>query len=94
LLPVTIRIVFSDGTSRREYWNPRDQTNDRWKTFTYLTEAKVTSAEVDPDHTVLLDINYFNNSRTVEGNPVPARKLTNLWMSAMQFGSQIAGWLV
>lgn len=94
LLPVTIRIVFSDGTSRREYWDPRAQSNDRWKTFTYVTEAKVESAEVDPDHTMLLDTNYFNNSRTVEANPVPARKLTNLWMSAMQFGSQIAGWLV
>ncbi len=96
LLPVTIRVAFSDGSSRREYWNPREGGggNDRWKTFTYVTEATVVSAEIDPDHTVLLDINQFNNSRSVKANPVPARKLTNLWMSAMQFGSQIAGWLV
>jgi Peptidase family M1 domain len=97
ILPVTIQVVFSDGKSVIEYWNPREHGadgNDRWKTFTYIREAKVVSAEIDPDHTVLLDTNRFNNSRTVDANPVPARKLTNLWMTAMQFGSQIAGWLV
>jgi hypothetical protein len=97
ILPITIRVVFSDGKSLREYWNPREHgadSNDRWKTFTYIREATVVSAEIDPDHTVLLDINRFDNSRTVEANPVPARKLTNLWMTAMQFGAQIAGWLV
>jgi hypothetical protein len=97
MLPVTIQVVFSDGKSLREYWNPREHGadgNDRWKTFTYIREATVVSAEIDPGHTVLLDNNRFNNSRTVAANPIPARKLTNLWMTAMQFGSQIAGWLV
>ena len=97
VLPVTIRVAFSDGSSVREYWNPREHGangNDRWRTFTYVREATVVSAEVDPDHTMLLDVNRFNNSRTVQANPVPALKLTNLWLSAMQFASQVAGWLV
>ena len=90
ILPVTLEIVFSDGTRKREYWDG----NDRWHTFTYTTTAKITSAELDPDHTVLLDVDRFNNSHTHAANPVPARKLTTLWTSFLQLSSQLAGWFV
>ena len=90
LLPVTVEIVFSDGTRRREQWDG----NDRWITYTYLTTARIVSAEIDPDHTVLLDVSRFNNSRTEAANPVPARKIANLWMSFQQLGGQLLGWLV
>jgi hypothetical protein len=97
LWPVAVRVVFSDGSSVKEFWNPRDRgadSNDRWKTFTYVRRARVVSAEVDPDHTMTLDVDEFNNSRTEKTDPVPGRKLAGLWMSAMQFVSQMAGWLV
>jgi hypothetical protein len=94
LLPVTVEIVFSDGTRRREHWDPAAGDNHRWITYTYLTTARVVSAEIDPDHTVLLDVSRFNNSRTEAGNPVPARKIANLWMSLQQLGGQMLGWLV
>jgi hypothetical protein len=101
LLPVTLEVRFSDGTHLREYWDPADvastggvQGNDRWKTFTYVTSATVVSAEIDPDHTNLLDVSRFNNSRTAVGNPVPARKVTNLWLSLQQLSAQLAGWFV
>ncbi len=97
LLPVVLEVTFDDGSKVRERWDPSDPANggnDRWKTFTYVRGQKIVSAEVDPDHTVLLDVNQFNNSRTVDAHPVPARKLTSLWMSMMQLGSQLAGWFV
>jgi hypothetical protein len=90
ILPVTLEVVFSDGTRKREQWDGQD----RWHTFTYTTAATIVSAEVDPDHTVTLDVSRFNNSRTTTPNPVPARKLTNLWMSWLQLSSQLAGWFV
>ena len=90
ILPVTLEVVFSDGTRHREYWDGAD----RWHTWTYATTATIVSAELDPDHTVLLDVNRFNNGRTVAANPIPARKLTNLWMSCLQLSSQLAGWFV
>jgi hypothetical protein len=90
LLPVTLQVVFSDGSRLREYWDG----NDRWKTYIYLREARIVSAEVDPDHNVLLDVSPFNNSRTAAANPVPARKLTNLWTGWLQLSSQLAGWFV
>jgi hypothetical protein len=54
----------------------------------------VVSAEVDPDHTVLLDVDRFNDSYVVKPNGVPARKLTNLWVSSLQAMEQFAGWLI
>ncbi len=89
-LPVTVEIVFSDGSRRRETWDGQD----RWRTYTYLTTATVVSAEVDPDHILPLDVDRLNNSRTARANPLPARKLTTLWLSALQLSSQLAGWLV
>jgi len=97
LLPVTLEVVFSDGSRLRDSWDPASPANngnDRWHTFTYLRDASIVSAEIDPDHTVMLDVSQFNNSRTVKANPVPARKLTNIWMSWLQLSSQLAGWFV
>ena len=94
MLPVILEVVFSDGTRVREHWDPASTPNDRWKTFIYLRDAKIVSAEIDPDHTVQLDASRFNNSRTIAANPVPARKLTNLWTSWLQLASQLAGWFV
>ena len=94
VMPVTVEVVFSDGSRRRELWAPAAGENDRWKTWTYVTGAKVVSAEVDPDHALLLDADRFNNSRTEDARPEPARKLTTLWMAAMQLGAQLVGWLV
>ena len=97
MLPVTLEVTFSDGTKLREHWDPGDtanENNDRWKTYTYQRTARIVSAELDPDHTVILDVNRFNNSRTVAVNPIPARKITNLWATWLQLSSQLVGWFV
>ena len=93
-LPVNLEVVFANGERVRERWDPALGENDRWHTFTYARQSEIVSAEIDPDHIVPLDANRFNDSITVKGNGVPARKLTNLWMSTMQLVSQVAGWLV
>jgi hypothetical protein len=90
ILPVTAEIVFDDGTRIRERWNGVD----RWTRFTYTRNARIVSAEIDPDHTVLLDKNFFNNSYTTRSNPLPARKLTNLWLSFNQLVAQLVAWIV
>jgi hypothetical protein len=98
VLPVTLEVTFDDGSKVRELWVPPggegvDQ-NSRWKTFVYVKNARVVSAEVDPDHTVMLDVDHFNDSYTTKANGVPARKLTNLWMSSLQGLEQMVGWIV
>jgi hypothetical protein len=90
ILPVTAEIVFDDGTRVREHWNGVD----RWTKFTYTRSARIISAEIDPDHIVPLDANLFNNSYTVNQNQVPARKLSNLWLSFNQLVAQLVAWIV
>jgi hypothetical protein len=88
--PVTAEIVFDDGARVREQWDGVD----RWTKFTYTRNAKIVSAEVDPEHTILLDSNLFNNSITTYSNPTPARKLANLWLSFNQLLAQLLAWIV
>ncbi len=90
LLPVTVEIIFEDGSRVREHWDGKD----RWTRFAYTRKSKIRSAEIDPDHTVLLDRDLFNNSYTTETNSLPARKITNLWLTVQQLLFQLATWLV
>ena len=98
ILPVTMEVIFADGTRRREQWAPDPAdvaANTRWHTWTYIgRNGKIVSAEVDPDHLLAMDLNRFNNSRTLAANPIPALKITNAWLTVTQFAEQIAGWLV
>jgi hypothetical protein len=98
VLPVTVQVTFDDGSKVRELWVPPSgegvNDNSRWKTFVYVKDAKVVSAEVDPDHKVLLDVNHFNDSYVAKANGVPARKVTNLWLTSLEAMEQFAGWLV
>ena len=63
-MPVAVEIKFDDGETVREHWDGQS----RWTRFGYLKKAKVVSAEIDPDHTVQLDRNKFNNSFVVKAN--------------------------
>ena len=94
ILPVTAEIVFDDGTRLREHWDGGLSDGARWTKLTYTRNAKVISAEIDPDHTILLDRDLFNNSITTKPTGVPARKLTNIYLSAVQLLSQLFAWIV
>jgi hypothetical protein len=63
--------------------------------YSYQKKAKLKSVEVDPDHKIQFDRNEFNNSKTMEANGAPARKLANYWTCIGQFFAQfLAWWLV
>jgi hypothetical protein len=87
-MPVELEIVFDNGEKVREQWDGQS----RWTRFGYQKKAKVVSAEIDPDHKVLIDRNDFNNSHTVEANGKPKRKISNYWLFVTQLVSQAAGW--
>jgi hypothetical protein len=90
ILPVTAEIIFDDGTRLREHWDGVD----RWTKFSYTRNAKILSVEIDPDHIVLLDKNFFNNSYVTTPNNIPARKLSNIWLSLQQLLAQLSSWIV
>jgi hypothetical protein len=71
VFPVTVEIKFDDGETIRETWDGKDH----WRRWRYTRQAELVSATVDPDFLIPLDINYTNNSRTVEPQGVGIAKL-------------------
>lgn len=58
---LSLRVTFADGSSRVDTWDGRERS----RTFRYRSRAAGTSAEIDPGHIVVLDINRTNNSRAL-----------------------------
>jgi hypothetical protein len=64
-----------------ERWDGRD----RWKLFTYERGSEGVSAHVDPARTLLLDVNYTNNSRTTSPKAAAAATRWSLaWLIWLQ----------
>jgi hypothetical protein len=89
IMPVEVRITFDNGEQALEQWDGRD----RWVRFSYEKKAKVVSAELDPQHTVRLDKDFFNNSKTEEADRRATFKLSTYWQFAVQFMAQLLAWL-
>ncbi len=68
--PQELLVVFEDGHEILEKWDGRD----RWKRFVYQRSSKLRSARIDPESRILLDIDFFNNSRVLKPNSAPPLK--------------------
>ncbi len=88
VMPVEVEVRFSNGEKIREHWDGVT----RWTKFTYEKKAKVESAELDPDHTIQIDRDDFNNSYTAEPHGKAARKLTNYWLFMTEWLGQALAW--
>ena len=89
LFPVDVVVKFDDGSSATEHWDGQD----RWTRFQFDRQAKVASAEIDPQNQVTMDRDLFNNSYTVEGDPRATHKMRNLFVFASEWLSQLLAWL-
>ena len=88
VMPVVVQINFDNGETVREHWDGQS----RWTRFAYRKNAKVVSAEIDPDHTIYIDRNNLNNSHLVEPSLKPAFKVTNYWLFIAQWTAQALAW--
>jgi hypothetical protein len=88
VMPIDIEVRFDNGEKVREHWDGQA----RWTRLGYLKNAKVVSAEIDPDHTINFDRNNFNNSSRTEGSGKSTFKLSNYWMFVTQLVSQAMAW--
>lgn len=75
VFPVDVVTTFEDGSRSLERWDGRD----RWRLFRYRTASKAKQTVVDPDRVLLLDLNYTNNSRTLQPR---AGEASRKWMLA------------
>ncbi len=89
VMPVQLEVKFDNGEVVHETWDGKD----RWHRFNWEKNAKLVSAELDYKHQVMLDKDQFNNSYVVEANPQATRKITNYWLIAVQWFSQMLAWL-
>ena len=60
--PVDVVTTFENGERTRETWNGQEQR----AIYVYEKPVRGTTAQVEPDHVLLLDVAYTNNSRTLE----------------------------
>jgi hypothetical protein len=81
IFPVDVAVTFRNGERIVEHW----KGDDRWKLYTYTRAAQALSAAVDPDRVLLLDVNYTNNSTTLEPRgEAAATKWSMKWMIWLQ----------
>jgi hypothetical protein len=81
IFPVDVLSVFEDGSEAREKWDGKD----RWRLIVYERPVKLKFAAVDPEHVLVLDTNYTNNSRLVKpAATVPVLKWSSRWMIWLQ----------
>ncbi|HEX2163743.1 MAG TPA: M1 family metallopeptidase [Thermoanaerobaculia bacterium] len=78
-LPVHTDLVFADGQRARLRWDGRE----RWVRFR-VVGPKLLWAEVDPDETMILDVDRLNNSLRVE----PDRRASRRWGQRLRFWIQ------
>ena len=83
IFPVDVLVTFRDGERVTEHWDGKD----RWKLYTYDRRAQALSAQADPARVLLLDVDYTNNSKTLEPQGGRAATKWSLkWMVWLQDG--------
>lgn len=81
VFPVDVLVTFDNGEQVRERWDGVD----RWKAYYYDRESVAKTAQIDPDHVLLLDVNYTNNSVTTTPKAKEAATKWSLkWMVWVQ----------
>jgi hypothetical protein len=73
--------TFSDGTKKTERWDGVE----RRIIYRYDSKVRARSVQVDPDRVLMLDVNYTNNSRTLQPRAGEASLKWSLkWMTWLQ----------
>jgi hypothetical protein len=81
MLPVDVLIHFDNGDQVSETWDGRS----RYKDFKYTGSRKVNWVKIDPEYKIKMDVNYINNSMTIQPDRKPVRRYSNKLISLMQF---------
>jgi Peptidase family M1 domain len=81
IFPVDVRVVLENAQEVRWQWDGRD----RWKMFEADSPVRAVSAQVDPERTLLLDVNYTNNSKSLAPKAEAASRRWSLtWLIWLQ----------
>jgi hypothetical protein len=89
-LPVEVLITFESGKEVTEVWDGKSNATE----FNYAGKEKVISAIVDPKQKLLMDINFMNNSYTVEQKSPVFSKMFFNYLNMLQNFMQFFVWLI
>lgn len=81
MLPVEILVHFNTGDEVRESWDGKARFID----FSYTGARTIEWVKIDPGYKIRMDINFVNNSMTVNPDRIPLRRMTNKLISFIQF---------
>jgi hypothetical protein len=81
MLPVEVLIHFSNGHETLMNWDGKD----RYKKLELLSNSEIQWVKIDPEYKIRMDVNFINNSKTYESDMVPVRRLTNKFITFLQF---------
>ncbi len=71
MLPVEVLVHFKNGEEVLESWDGKS----RFKDFVYTGTRKIDWVKIDPEFKIRMDINYINNSMTLNPDLYPSAKL-------------------
>lgn len=79
--PVDVKVTLGNKEEVRWRWDGKD----RWKLFEVDRPSRAVSVEVDPEHVLLLDLRYTNNSATIAPQSRAAARTWSLaWLVWLQ----------
>lgn len=81
MLPVEVLVHFKNGKEVMESWDGKS----RFKDYNYTGNGMVQWVKIDPEYKIVMDVNYINNSRTLEPDMIPVRRLTDKFTIILQF---------
>jgi aminopeptidase N len=70
VFPVEVLVTFEDGTAQTMHWTGEEGA----KVFEFRGGPKVISAQIDPQHKIGLDVDWNNNSMTLQPETAPLWK--------------------
>ncbi len=90
VMPIELLIKFADGNEVLKTWDGKK----RYKQFEFYSNSKVVSAEIDPEHKILMDVNLANNSIVLKPKQNPVWKYTVKFLFTIQNLLQSLVWFV
>jgi len=89
-LPIEVLITFESGKKITEHWNGNQNTTE----FTYTGTDKIKSAIIDPEQKLLMDVNFMNNSISLNQESTPFGRLFLDFMNFLQQFTHFFVWLI
>jgi len=81
MLPVDVRIHFQNGNEVMENWDGKS----RFKDYNYSARGAVEWVKIDPEYKIPLDVNFINNSMTLNPDRVPVRRIASKLTTLLEF---------